>query len=59
MADQFVTVELSNDRGPVTLNTSVIASVRPCTSGHGSLIICAGGAVHRVDESHRALAARL
>lgn len=58
MAD-FVTVDLSDDRGPVTLNTGVIASVRPCTNGRGSLIVCVGGAVHHVEESHRELSARL
>lgn len=59
MAENFVTVELSDERGPVTLNASVIASVRPCTNKQGSLIICVGGAVHRVVESFSTLACHL
>jgi hypothetical protein len=53
----FVTV--SKPSGEVTLARGVIASVRPRVSGHGSLIICFGGAVHSVEDSYASVAERL
>lgn len=55
----FVTVDLTEGRGPVTLKTETIASVRPQTTGHGSLIVCIGGACYATSESFDAISGQL
>lgn len=55
----FVAVNRAHDRGEVTLNAGVIASVRPRTTGHGAFIVCVGGACYTVDESAKSIAAQL
>jgi len=49
--DNLVTVTLSNARGQVKLNPTTIHSIRPRTTGSGSVIVCIGGAVYCVEES--------
>ena len=46
----LMVLTLSNGRGQIKLNPGVIASIRPRTTGQGSLIICVGGAVHCVED---------
>lgn len=59
MKDGFITVDLTKGRRPVTLNTGTIASVRPQTTSHGSLIVCIGGACYATSESFDAIRGQL